>query len=118
MSPVPTPPARPRHFGHGLAAVAASVFAVGACAACCVLPAALSLTGAAFAAAAAVGGWSGWVVLASGLVLAVGWWRLLRARAPSRAALGLLIAASALQLVALGWGPFIQPLALAWLARA
>ncbi len=114
MSSVATEAARRPPFGHGLAAVAASFFAVGACAACCVLPAALSLTGAAFA---AVGGGSGWATLASGLVLAVGWRRLWRSRGPSRAALGLLIAASALQLVTLGWAPFVQPLALAWLAR-
>ena len=112
-----------REFILGWSALGAAALAVFAWAACCVLPMALGVAGLSLAGTAVIAGQRTWLTLATLVVLAAGWWMAWHRRRacvtdascapPSRLMIGLLLAATILALVALCWGPFIEPWALA-----
>lgn len=97
--------------------------AVFAWAACCVLPMALGVAGLSLAGTAIIAGQRTWLTLATLVALGAGWWMVWRRRracaadatcAPlSRLMIGLLSTSTVLVLVALAWGPLIEP----WILR-
>lgn len=111
----------------GWAAVATTVGAVFAWAACCVLPMTLALAGVGFS-ATAIAGQRSWLTLGAGVILAGGWWLVWRkSRAcrvdkgcnpPSRLNVVLLAVASVLFGLALAWPYLIEPPALALIRAA
>lgn len=117
-----------RETAVGWAAVAASVGAVFAWAACCVLPMSLALAGLGMGGVSWIAGQRTWITLAALGVIGVGWvltWRRAQmcrtdaaCRAPSRLGTGLLGAATVLALLALAWQSFVEPWALALIRGA
>ncbi|WP_339915423.1 MFS transporter permease [uncultured Brevundimonas sp.] len=105
--------------GWSLAAIGASLAAIVAWAACCVLPLGLAATGVTLAGTAVLANQRGWLTVAAAVILAAGWlmtWRRWhRARLnlgcarPSRLNVILLTVASLLLLIALIWQPLLEP---------
>ena len=111
---------RPTGFdGWSWAAVGASVSAVVAWAACCVLPMSLAAAGMTLAGTAFFAQQRGWLTVVAAVMLAAGWVMLwLRSRRckldggckpPSRLNVALLIVASTFLILAVVWQPLIEP---------
>lgn len=111
---------RPRGFdGWSWAAVGASVSAVVAWAACCVLPMSLAAAGMTLAGTAFFAEQRAWITIVAALTLAAGWVMLWRrsqrckldegCKPPSRLNVALMIAASIFLVVAVVWQPLIEP---------
>lgn len=119
---------KPSETALSWAAVAAAAGAVFAWAACCVLPMSLALAGLGLGSFAWIAGQRTWITFAALGVIGVGWfltWRRAQlcrtdaaCRAPSRAAIALLGAATVLVLLALVWQPIVEPWALSLIRSA
>ncbi len=117
--------ARSNDLALGWGALMASILAVFAWAACCVLPLALSVAGMTLAGSAWIAGERRWLTGAAVAVLALGWWSAIRRRRhcdldarcapPSSLSLGLLSAATLLAMTALAWSSLVEPRFLALL---
>lgn len=119
------PPTIPQGAGSNLAgwsALSASLLALLAWIACCVLPLALSIAGVTVAGTAVLAGQRTWLTLMAAAIVGLGWWNEWRRRracradtacaAASRSSLALLVAASVAVLLSVLWQPMIEPKAL------